>query len=423
MTTATTAINDTATELIADIDRLLAGGMARLRFSTKLEDRFLSDTAPGRSKRYTLLGLIAIVLYNIFNITDRLMLPDVYQEAWVIRMAIVTPMMVLAIGLARLPRMARYLDLLAMILILLSCISLMVIFSLSRHANAIHYVTGIVLSFMFISIVVRMRFWYTLVSAVVIFVSAVPAVMSLTGSPLEIQINSLVELGAAMIISLIANYQMEYEARREYLRTLRETLRASALSVANAELSRLAAVDTLTGLASRRSFDQQMALAWEQARQLNRPLSLIYIDVDHFKRYNDHYGHPTGDQCLIQIGQAIRTGLQRNGDLAARYGGEEFVVLLRECGPDDALIVARRIRQAMTSQAIPHADSPTAAIVTLSLGIAGGLPGEFKSSIDLFEAADHALYQAKADGRNRVVIAGRAAGPVIKPAPSPPSTN
>ncbi|MBB5018527.1 diguanylate cyclase (GGDEF)-like protein [Chitinivorax tropicus] len=396
------------TALLPALEATLHGKFTHLRFAPPLEAHYLTDTAPARSRRYVLLGLIAAVLFNIFNFTDQLMLPDVYQLAWMIRLTVVTPLMLVMLALGRLGKLDPYLDAMAMTLGLLCCISLVFIMNMSSHANAIHYVKGLMLTFMYVSIVVRMHFWYTLASAILIMAAAGPTIMSLAGSAIELKINSLVELTATMVISLMANYQMEFEARREYLRNLRETLRTSALAAENAALSKIATLDALTGLASRRQFDTQLQLIWQQAEQLNRPMSLIFIDVDHFKRFNDHYGHPEGDRCLMQIGEVIRSSLQRHTDLAARYGGEEFVVLLKECAPEDALIVARRIRQAMQNRAIPHADSPTAQIVTLSLGIAGGMPSEFNTAATLIEAADDALYQAKSHGRNRVVTFNKA---------------
>ncbi|MFL9878578.1 sensor domain-containing diguanylate cyclase [Herbaspirillum rhizosphaerae] len=172
----------------------------------------------------------------------------------------------------------------------------------------------------------------------------------------------------------------------------------------NRTLERLAMQDGLTGLANRRHFDGALARELGRAIRKGESLSLIMIDVDHFKLYNDMYGHLSGDECLRKIGQAMLSGERRPGDLAARYGGEEFAMILPNCDEAGALIVAEQIRQEVRRQAIPHASNPDG-MVTISLGI-----GSFNqarrgaTTSTLVGAADQALYRAKAGGRDRVEV-------------------
>lgn len=171
------------------------------------------------------------------------------------------------------------------------------------------------------------------------------------------------------------------------------------------ELRRLSATDPLTGLANRRTFDAQAAIEWKRHQRESEPLSVIWVDIDRFKQYNDGYGHQAGDQCLRQVAAIIRSCISRAGDLPARYGGEEFLVLLPDTDCSGAVHVADRMRAAVEKAGIPHARSDVAPVVTISLGVASCVPDASGSIARLITAGDEALYRAKAGGRNRVVLA------------------
>lgn len=170
------------------------------------------------------------------------------------------------------------------------------------------------------------------------------------------------------------------------------------------QLARMAAIDELTGLPNRRSFDRILALEWKRAVRRSARLGLIMIDVDEFKRYNDRYGHRDGDDCLANVGQCIGKALQRAGDFAGRYGGEEFVVLLPGADEPEVIAVAEGIRGALERLAIPHEQSRVAPYVTLSLGASLVRPSSGDSAREFIEHADALLYRAKQGGRNRVVF-------------------
>ncbi len=189
-----------------------------------------------------------------------------------------------------------------------------------------------------------------------------------------------------------------------------ETLRdITAQKTAQDELQRLATRDGLTSVANRRSFDDMLNMEWRRASRESRALSLLMVDVDFFKRFNDTYGHQGGDECLRQVAAAMSGVVKRASDAVARYGGEEFAILLPATEPDGALIVAERIRAAVTALRLPHSGSEVADHVTVSIGVASiqvtgnGVPSS------LVAAADAALYRAKHTGRNRVVQAGKTA--------------
>lgn len=171
------------------------------------------------------------------------------------------------------------------------------------------------------------------------------------------------------------------------------------------ELRRLSCIDGLTTLSNRHHFDMVLALEWARARRAGHELSLIMIDVDHFKLYNDHYGHLAGDDCLRAMGRVLAGAARRPTDVAARYGGEEFAVLLPETSAEGARLVAETILNDLAKLCLPHAVSPTARQVTVSIGITTSSAAENCAPERLVAAADEALYRAKHGGRNRIVVA------------------
>lgn len=162
--------------------------------------------------------------------------------------------------------------------------------------------------------------------------------------------------------------------------------------------------DGLTGVSNRRYFDQQLELEWARATRHASPLSLLILDVDSFKRYNDHYGHQAGDQVLREIGTVLKSGLKRSTDIVARYGGEEFVCLLPDTPHEQARQLAEDIEQRVRLRALPHEASDVCPVITVSVGVATG-EGRQGQAQDLLSLADQQLYQAKRNGRARVCSA------------------
>lgn len=160
-------------------------------------------------------------------------------------------------------------------------------------------------------------------------------------------------------------------------------------------------IDVLTSVHNRRYLDERLAMEWGRAARLGNPLSVVLLDVDFFKHYNDRYGHQAGDDCLRRVAAALRTGLKRPADLLARYGGEEFACLLPDTGLDNAMDLARRLGQLVAGLHIEHADSSVAPVVTVSLGVYTKTRGSVAGADQLMREADAQLYLAKSRGRNR----------------------
>lgn len=198
------------------------------------------------------------------------------------------------------------------------------------------------------------------------------------------------------------------DAMRRIVR-MRETLvqTTEQLDAANRELARLNAIDGLTGIANRRRFDETLRQEWRRAARSAKPLSLLLIDVDEFKQFNDGHGHLPGDECLKDLARLLENSLRRPPDLLARYGGEEFAVVLPETDPDGAVAVARTLLDEVHKAAIPHGHSSVSPFLTISIGAASAVPerGDEEGFEVLITLADEALYKAKRAGRDRVIQA------------------
>lgn len=203
------------------------------------------------------------------------------------------------------------------------------------------------------------------------------------------------ELELLARVHSVLKLKSEMDRRKEVTRQLED---------ANEELKLLSSLDGLTGIANRKHFDEILDKEWRRCLRYTKPLSLVFMDIDYFKNFNDKYGHLAGDDCLKQVTKSVNDLLKRPGDLIARYGGEEFAIVLPDTNSEDASKLAENTRNAIESLNIPHSDSQTSRFVTCSLGVATVFPKNYMSPTDLIDVSDKALYKAKHNGRNRVEI-------------------
>lgn len=224
------------------------------------------------------------------------------------------------------------------------------------------------------------KYWKEITIAILLFIVTTAALISLS-----ILYRRLSVLKEKLAVELQKKIEIEEELRR-----------------ANSKLESYATTDALTQVANRRKFDDRYDEEWRRMAREQKPLSLILADIDHFKKYNDHYGHQDGDKCLYRVAQEAGQYIGRPGDFIARYGGEEFVIVLPSTDNTSAVMIAERIRIAIESLKLPHEASPVSSYVTLSIGVATINPGIDNSPVELLKAADVALYAAKKQGRNRV---------------------
>lgn len=215
------------------------------------------------------------------------------------------------------------------------------------------------------------------------------------GDPWVVVFNRALALYAVWVAAILSFQRNTYE------KSLREE-KEKAEQMAE-EYYGLSTIDPLTGLANRRAFDEFTEAEWRRAMRHASPISVVLIDIDFFKKFNDTYGHLAGDMCLKRVAECSTSYSRRSGDMAARYGGEEFALLLYGADMEEAEEVARWIQHAVENMGIPHGASEACPVVTISLGVATANPVKGEKFIDLLDLADKALYRAKSAGRNRVV--------------------
>lgn len=206
------------------------------------------------------------------------------------------------------------------------------------------------------------------------------------------------------IIGIALGVVQELRERRLFVQEYLLAVENRELEAMTRKLDALSRRDPLTGLYNRRYFNELLQEEWNRCLRNSEPLSLLYMDVDHFKHYNDFYGHQQGDLCLSAVASALSDAVLRSGDVVARYGGEEFVALFPHTDLNGARQMAEKILMEIDGLSIPHASSVTAPTVTLSLGVASLVPDRLYTPELLLQKADEALYRAKAAGRHRVSV-------------------
>lgn len=204
-------------------------------------------------------------------------------------------------------------------------------------------------------------------------------------------------------LTFISTYFLMIISGSSFLLLLRERT-DELLKIANQELGKLVHIDNLTSLANQRKFREHLAYTISESRRRSEPLALIMADIDFFKKYNDYYGHVSGDKCLAQVAQGLKQHCQRSTDLVARYGGEEFAIVLPNTDIAKACQIAEAIRKGIQDLSIPHADSDVNNYVTVSLGVFSAIPSSDEHNYNWFiMEADRRLYDAKHAGRNQSV--------------------
>ena len=210
--------------------------------------------------------------------------------------------------------------------------------------------------------------------------------------------------GIYIVLMYVSALKFHARLNRSLLLRFENEGLANRLAHSNVKLATLADTDELTGLRNRRAMFKRLNEEWNRHHRARKPLTLMYLDIDCFKQYNDTYGHECGDQCMVRIAQLLQDHAQRSSDLAARFGGEEFALILPETSLKEAEPIAASILQELHLLQIPHATSTVAGHTTISIGIAALIPDRPDNDIVLRQAADEALYKAKNSGRNRFIV-------------------
>ncbi|WP_425917331.1 diguanylate cyclase [Pseudomonas sp. GWSMS-1] len=364
-------------------------GFRSLSFDGELEQAFKRYHANVFLRRMRWALLVATLLALLFVALDAINMPDPLRgQVLALRLGVIQPLLLLA-WLATYRRGLRdHLQLIGGAVALLCGLAVAAIIGLARYHNFALPYEGIILVTVFFYFLTGLRFstavlcgWLTFLAYLMVELS-----VGLTG---EWLVSNALFLALANVIGSVGCYSLEYATRQNFL--------------AHGLLQDLAEKDFLTGLLNRRAFTERAERSWRQAQREKQALGVVMMDIDFFKRYNDHYGHAAGDEALRQVARVIGEHARRPLDCAARYGGEEFVGVWYGLGEEQLLAILQDICNATEALALSHAHSDAAGVVTLSIGLAYLTPQPHQSLADALRLADVALYLAKEQGRNRVV--------------------
>ncbi|MBU1194252.1 MAG: GGDEF domain-containing protein [Proteobacteria bacterium] len=396
--------NIRAPEFESRIYECLDNGFKFNQFPHDLEQMYLNYHHKARTKRFIWFGLIGLFFYNLFLIGDKTMLPDIFHEALITRVFVVTPLMIFSIIGMSIKKLSRFVDFLAGNIIFLASASILYFLLITNNPNVSNYHTGLIILIVVGNIVMRIRFRYAVFFTLLILFFFILTVSHIELMNQETVNNSIMVLFTIVCFTLIGNYQIEHENRLMYLNSLLRRIDAIKLEDSNKKLQQMSITDGLTGLINRRHFDVAIKNEWKNCCRSNTWLSLIFIDIDCFKNYNDNYGHQKGDDCLQQVAGQLKATVNRPRDIAARYGGEEFVIILPETDAQGAMTLAGKIGLSIEGLNIPHKFSMVADVVTVSIGVATMQPSGGGNLAQLIGLADTALYEAKNQGRNKTIL-------------------
>jgi len=385
-----------------ELREALARPWWKLRFNGELERRFDERVAPIQAKDARNNYFLAMFFCNVFAIADYRFLPDVYLIAWVLRFAVITPMFMITIWAEFYARQSFRRGWATLVLMLVTTAALTYPLLISNSHDLVHYHVGVIVVVLFSNLLTDLRFALALVGSVVFMIMYMLELTVGLDLPSHLVGNYGMVSMSVVALSLVASYRRERHLRTVFVMLALLDIAEQRQTEANARLRTLAAQDPLTGLANRRRFDEEYPRLWKEAIRQSQPMSVLFIDLDRFKAYNDTYGHSSGDDILERLADVLREKATRRPlDLAVRNGGEEFLVVLPDTTIDVAVAIAQRLVDALSALAIPHERS-SYGVVTASVGVAGGLPRAEQSPQDFVEQADAAMYKAKENGRNRV---------------------
>jgi diguanylate cyclase (GGDEF)-like protein len=389
---------------IGEIERLSRRGFQRLALPEPLESSFEQSTFAQRSARLWIEGLVAIGFFNIYVIADYFIRGGNSWFPLQVRLCLVTPIALLVNVSMRWSPNKIYRETSIAVASCLIGITHLYLESNRNATSSAYAQVGLIVAVIFVNVVMRLHFLYALSASVVLLTSDLIFIHHdrfLNPSEKLLGITLAV---CAISMTVIANYSIGREERVGYLMRLRSEIQSRELSFLNVELQRISSIDSLTGLANRHAYELQFAKLWRAAVDGGSCFSVIVIDIDHFKNTNDTRGHLYGDRVLVRVASLLLQSLRCPDDFAARFGGEEFVVLLPGATRDGAMIVAERIRKLVEVAGSPALTEPGShpRLSTVSCGVASCYPSNANCQEDLLDAADKALYRAKAGGRNLV---------------------
>jgi diguanylate cyclase (GGDEF)-like protein len=368
----------------------LKRGFPRLTFEQTLEQEFRRVfLARSLTQVRRNLWIAAVFVIGISWLTHMVLDVQVSRQLDAIRFAVFGPILIFGLALVHSPWYSRLYPAACQIAVPIFGAGIVYI-AVIAATHGVSLIATVVLVTIYIYFMMGMRFYPAMVSAWLVFASYFVAAFAFGVRPSQILIDGGVLLCANVVGAMVC-YSLEHANRTNFLESRLLTDTASR--------------DGLTGIHNRRMFDEQLDRMWTQAVREQVPLALMLIDIDHFKAYNDYYGHQAGDECLRQVAQCLARGARRPLDVIARYGGEEFAIVLFDAKREHVEAASRKLQDSIQTLAIRHLAAPGARKrLTVSIGAACVLPASGRSHFGFVQLADEALYAAKEHGRDRVVI-------------------
>jgi diguanylate cyclase (GGDEF)-like protein len=367
----------------------LRRGFPWLRFRGPLEMEFRTayrEQIKGQMRFNLWMGLTLVCV--LFAVGHWALGHEVNADLDYIRIGVVVPPLLAALAMTYSPRYAKYFSPLIQVLAPLFGIGVVVeAFVAARFGVSVF--SAVVLMIMGIYLCVGLLFFAALRSALIVFAAYVIGA-PLMHLPEDQAIYNFIVLLCTNVVGATVCYALEKVHRTNYLEARL--------------LTEMACRDGLTGIYNRRMFDEHLFKVWQQAGRESVPVALMLVDIDHFKNYNDYYGHQAGDECLKHVAKALAYCARRPLDFTARYGGEEFAIVLYDARRDYVEDIAKRIQASMERLALKHPVSPISQNLTVSIGAACVVPLSERSHFGFIQLADEALYDAKGAGRNRCTI-------------------
>ncbi len=382
-----------------------------MRFEGDAEAAFQASTRAARLRHFLISGAFSVVNYNAFLLVDALLIPDVMGSAVLLRLGLFTPLCALTLWLAwRHEAFVRTLPgwMVEGVVVFhggIAAVSMAMLLGMSQSPLSYAYHAGFAAVLIYGNVVQRVRFVYAVPFSVFVLALHIGALWQAPMFPAPVRWPMLAFVCAVGFYTLLTNRRLEKDERVRYLavqraQDLREQLRQS-----HAQLELASRTDALTGLANRVGLERHLKGLAQQSWVQGRGWVMLVVDVDHFKAFNDRYGHPAGDETLRLVAQCLRDGLNGDDALACRWGGEEFVLVLPGVGADQGLQLGRQLVSSVRSLGIRHEAAPDRGFVTISVGVAGWRGESLESLDDLMARADAALYLAKRRGRHRAEMA------------------
>jgi diguanylate cyclase (GGDEF)-like protein len=377
-----------------------------------LEAEFRRETDADRNRRIRWWHGVGMVINGITFLLALWSVPELWQLTVLVYFGLVMPILFVSRRSLVAPTARRREMVASFLPVLATYLAGLTVFALSPAFEFAHSMSLLAMGIIWIGAPIPLRVpeAMLLVALALLLGGAINVVGALLrDAPFEHP--QLVVFSLVMIVlSLVSRLESERRSRQTFLIGLLLRRRAEELEHANAQLEIRSNTDPLTGLYNRRFLEERLAAFWEESALMAAPIAALMIDIDHFKKVNDAFGHPQGDRCLVAVAQEIARSLRRQHDFVARYGGEEFVVLMA-ADEAEARASAERIRTRISELAIPGFGPSRQPFVTVSIGVAVMYPATSDATpIALIAAADEALLSAKQTGRNRVVVGEQAGG-------------